>query len=70
MEFCGSNVTSLHLVEIKLKCPLCSLDVILLSATLLTIKIPGHSKLDFLEAKECHFDDISARNAALKGANQ
>ena len=43
------------------------LDVILLPATLATIKIPGHSKLDSLEAQENHFADISIRNATLKG---
>ena len=43
------------------------LDVILLPATLATIKILGHSKLDSLEAKENHFADISVRSAALKG---
>lgn len=46
------------------------LDAILLPATLATIKIPGHSKLDSLEAKENHFADISIRNAALKGTKR
>lgn len=46
-----------------------SLNVILLPAGLANIRIPGHSKLDILEAKENQLADISARNAALKGAN-
>ena len=33
------------------------------------IKIPGHSKLEFLEAKGNHLTDISARHAVLKGTN-
>ena len=45
------------------------LNAILLPATLAIIKIPGHSKLDSLEAKGNHLAAISARNAALKGTN-
>ena len=44
------------------------MDAILLPATL-AIKLPGHSKLDSLEAKGTHLADISARNATLKGTN-
>ena len=43
------------------------LDAILLLAALAIIKIPGHLKLDSLEAKGGHFGDISTRNVALKG---
>ena len=45
------------------------LDAILLSADLAIIKIPGHSKLDSLEAKGKHLADTSRKNAAVKGAN-
>ena len=45
------------------------LDAILLPAILAIIKIPGHSKLDSLEAKWNHLADISAKNAALKRTN-
>lgn len=45
------------------------MDGIFLSAALVIIKIPGHSKLDFLEAKGNHLADTPAKNAALKGAN-
>lgn len=34
---------------------------------LVSIKIPGHSKLDSLEAKGNHLADTSTRNATLKG---
>lgn len=37
--------------------------------TLAIIKIPGHYKLDFLEAKGNHLADTFARNAALNGAS-
>lgn len=43
------------------------LDATLLPATLAVIKVPGHSKLDSLEAKGNHIADISAKNVALKG---
>lgn len=33
------------------------------------IKVPGHSKHDFLEAKGNHFADISTKKAALQGTN-
>lgn len=33
---------------------------------LAVIKSPGHSEIDYLEAKENHLADISARNATLK----
>lgn len=45
------------------------LDAILLPAALAIIKIPGHSKLDSLEAKENHLAETSTRNTALKGTN-
>ena len=45
-------------------------NAIFLSATLAITNIPGHSKLYSLEAKGNHFADISAGNAALKGANR
>lgn len=35
------------------------LDVILLPSTWAIIKMPGHSKLDSLQAKENHLTDIS-----------
>ena len=45
------------------------LDAILLPATLAINKIPGHSKLDSLEAEGNHLADIAAKNAALKETN-
>ena len=42
---------------------------ILVPAASAIIKIPGHLKLDSLEARENHFADISARNDVLKGTN-
>ena len=44
------------------------MNVILSPATFI-IKIPGHSKLDPLEAKGNHLADISASNATIKGTN-
>ena len=41
----------------------------ILSPATYIIKIPGHSKLDSLEAKGNHLADISARNATVKGTN-
>ena len=41
-------------------------NAILLPAVLDIMKIPGHSKLDSLDAKGKHLADISERNAALK----
>ena len=35
----------------------------------LAIKIPGHSTLGSLEAKENHLADVSIRSAALKVTN-
>ena len=34
------------------------------------IKIPGHSRLDFLEVKGNHLADTLVRNAPLKGTNR
>lgn len=45
-----------------------SLDVLLLPAAL-ALKIPGHSKLDSLEAKGNPLADISTRDGALKGTS-
>lgn len=44
------------------------LDAILLLAAL-AIKVPGHSRLNSLEAKVTHLIDISAKNSALKETN-
>lgn len=38
-------------------------------AALAIIKVPGHSKLNSLEAKGNHLTDISAMHTALKGTN-
>ena len=40
-----------------------------LAAALTIIKIPGHSRLDSLEAKGNHLPDISSKITALKGTN-
>ena len=45
------------------------LHTILLPAALAIIKILGHSKLDFLDARVNHLADNKVRNAALKGTN-
>lgn len=45
------------------------LDATLLPAALVVIKVPGHSRLNVLEAKGNHFTDISAQNPALKEIN-
>lgn len=45
------------------------LDTIFLPAALAIIKVPGHSKLNSLEAKGNHFTHISAMNTAPKGTN-
>lgn len=37
-------------------------------AAFATIKVPGHSKLDFLEDRENYLVDISSKNTAPKGA--
>lgn len=33
-----------------------------------TVKVPGHSKLDFLEVKENHLINISTKYTVFKGA--
>ena len=42
------------------------MNAIFLPATLAIIKIPGHSKLDSLEAKGNHLAELSARITPLK----
>ena len=72
LECFGSNVASLHLVEIKFKNGIFVqelLNAILLQDALSIIKVLGHSKFDSPEARGNHLADISARNASLKEPN-
>lgn len=64
------QVVSLLLMKTKFKNCLYVqelLNAILLPHALAIIKIPGHAKLDCLEAKRNRLADISAKNGALKG---
>ena len=64
-------MASLPPVETQ-KWPLCS-EIIkynTLPATLAFIKIPGHSKLDSLDAQGNHLPDTSVINANFKGTNR
>lgn len=45
------------------------MNAILLPIDLAIIKMPEHSKLEFLETKINHLADISTKNATLKGTS-
>jgi hypothetical protein len=68
LEGYGSNVASLLPKEIKLEVAYMfrNIEYKNLPPALAIIK-PIHSKLDSLEPKRNHFDDIPSMNAVLKG---